>query len=110
MGMPSKNDLKRKQNEFRMALQHRQAEDLGQRLSLPPIAMPVGQGAPPSAKPQLDFLSKSLMSIEIIENTAPDGSPKDWSHAFRSWCLASYAAQLVSGEWHVWNWIDFPVQ
>ena len=86
--------IRQRRDEFRTALQQRNPTRGAELLSLPPIA-----DTPHNNRETLLNQLKSALSngsIDLVENTASNGSSVDWSNVLKHWFSASYAAQLVS--------------
>jgi hypothetical protein len=96
--------VRERREELRLALQQRNAVRVADLLKLPPVSSPrAGSGAQvPSANDsrinqyRTMLSSNSATAVELMEGTGNSGSTVDWTNVFKSWLLASYAANVVS--------------
>jgi len=77
-----------------MALAHKHPQETARLFELSQFS----ETRSPSSSSQIEALSSALDGVEILESTGADKNFRDWSHSFKSWCLASYAAHLGDAE------------
>lgn len=101
ISLPTLPQIRERREELRLALQQRNAIRVADLLKLPPLSSPRSGGVTSANEQRINqyramLSSNSSTAVELMEGTGNSGTNVDWTNVFKSWLLASYAANLVS--------------